>query len=1633
MNPSPEPSPPIGPRPCLADLITGPALRAPADLPIGEAVRLFAGAAAGSSPALVVVDGDRPIGIVTPTDLLPWLGADSPDRTQPLSSLMRSPLIVLHADATLEAARELLMRAHIGRLGVTDADGSLVGLVTWSALATALSGEPETALPSCGATAANPAGDDPDDPGLPQVQRPLARLHDLLKTTTDLVWDVDPAGHFTFVSERARDLLGYEPERLIGRSIFDLMSPAEAQRVGVQFADIVAARRPFRDLENRCLHRDGSERVLSTSGVPLHATNGRLIGYRGMCRDLTAAYRTAQALHDGEGQLRAIFDNANVGIMLLTGYRMLERCNERFAEILGYDSPDAMRGLSMRALHLDEDHFAAFGKEHYLSLRFGQRRHIEYQLRRADGSPVWCLLSGRAIDTASPADLGLGVIWTVEDITERKAREAELLALNARLAEDQTLFNEGPAMVFRWRPEPGWPVAECSPNVERLLGVSIADLTAGRVHFADLLHLDDQARVTAEVARHVAAGAAEYEQFYRLRGAGGQWLHVYDYTRVLRAADGTVRAYHGYLVDLTPQRRREEELRALMDGIPDLIFFKDDRGRYLDCNVAFSGFIGRSRSDVLGHTDQELFTPAIAELFRAHDRAMLASGLPHRNEEWVIWSDGTRHLLDTLKMPYARPGSDVAGVLGISRDITEHHWQTRDLDRAQALARVGSFFIDLVAGRTHWSPHLYRILGLEVADAAPSDARLLTLVLPGDQPHLAETFQRLRRGDLEYTELDYRIRRPDGEVRWLTSRRELTRDEHGVPVRIDGVIQDVTAQRLAQQALAESETRYRTLFEHMAQPLVVVDGDGLIAAVNPAFSDLLGYPQPAALIGAAPGNLSPRCQPDGEASGLKAERMVALARAHGVHRFEWVHQRRDGTGVPVEVTLNPILLGGRQVLLASVYDLRDRRRAEDWERRAATVFSATTEGILLTDAVGRIVAVNPAFTAITGYREDEVQGRRPNVLQSGRQDRGFYQAMWRELNETGRWQGQLWNRRKDGELFVEWLSISAIRNPAGQVQSYIGIFSDITAAERTAEELEHLTHHDLLTDLPNATLFRARLDQLMRTGLAGAQQVAVLALNLDGFKHVVSAYGHRQADAVLVQVAQLLRDYLPADATLARLGADTFAVGIATVPGPEAVSEHVARIQALLHRGLRVEGVGTLAIGAGLGVALCPSDSRDATELLHFADSALVTAKAGGPGAWAFFRPEMTARAGERLRLGQALRAALAKGELVLYLQPQLDLSNGLVAGAEALIRWRTADGVLHLPQDFMPVVESSDLVWPVGRRVIQEAARIIADWQSAGLTPVPISVNVSSAMIGGGRLADAIVGAAAAFGIDPRLLGIEVLENVLIGNPERARTEIAAVRSLGVAVALDDFGTGYSSLAYLKRFAVDALKIDRAFIGDLRPESEDLAIVRSTISMAHHLGIQVVTEGVESTDQLVRLVSLGCDFAQGHLIGQPMPPEAFADLLRQTDLRLGDVPVQDLLARRALLVEDDPIQRTMLAAFFRDLGWRLFAVASAEEARERLVHNDVHLLIADYRLPGENGVGLLQHARAHYPEVVRVLISASDDPEVIAEGINLGGIFYYLPKPCTRAQIADLCEAGFALARLLRQAGPLVASQVQH
>lgn len=827
---------------------------------------------------------------------------------------------------------------------------------------------------------------------------------------------------------------------------------------------------------------------------------------------------------------------------------------------------------------------------------------------------------------------------------------------------------------------------------------------------------------------------------------------------------------------------------------------------------------------------------------------------------------------------------------------------------------------------------------------------------------------------------------------------------------------------------------YRSIFDSAGQPMLLLDGDGVIIDANRAACELLGYADRNAVLGRHPEALSPAVQRDGESSADKAARMIEHAMQSGYRRFEWDHRHREGRSVPVDVTLVRVSIDGRNALLASWYDLSDRQRANEAEVRAGVVFDNTTEGIMITDAETRIIAVNPAFTEITGYTEEEVRGRHPSLLRSGRQDRAFYRAMWRQLADTGRWRGELWNRRKDGNVYAEWLSVSVIRDEHGQVKNYIGVFSDMTHLRRSEQEIEHLTHYDLLTGLPNLMLLRARLDQALRSAEVAGLPLAVIMLNLDGCKRVVGSAGHEVADRVLACAAGRLTDAVPRDATLARNGGDCFTLVTELHAGTESLSQQVIRLQDALREEIEVDGMGPLSLSCSVGIALYPSDARTPAKLLHYAESALHKAQTSEPGSVAYYRPEMTAAASKRLALEQSLRNALANGELELYYQPQLDLETGAIGGAEALIRWHRPDGELVAAEHFMSVVETSELVYDFGRWVLRAAAMAARDLQTAGRAPVRISVNVSGAMITAGKLADELRVLIHELRLDPAWLETEVLENILLEDPIQAHAELTAVRDLGVGIALDDFGTGYSSLGYLKRFPFDYLKIDRGFIRELRPGSDDMAIVRSTISMAHHLGMRVVAEGIVDETQINHLVGLGCDIVQGYLIGKPMPKDAFRRMLESSGREPApNASLRRLMMRRVLLVGEDDAERRGLQADLTALGWYVLRADSAEAALDLLTREQVYLLLTDDMLPGMDGVGLLEQVRERFPETVRVMISDARDPGAIVAAVNRGGIYRYICRPYDKAALADLLQSGFALARALKQAGPIPSAARLH
>ena len=557
-------------------------------------------------------------------------------------------------------------------------------------------------------------------------------------------------------------------------------------------------------------------------------------------------------------------------------------------------------------------------------------------------------------------------------------------------------------------------------------------------------------------------------------------------------------------------------------------------------------------------------------------------------------------------------------------------------------------------------------------------------------------------------------------------------------------------------------------------------------------------------------------------------------------------------------------------------EMRVRRKAEEELRLAATVFSSSAEGVVITDAEANIVSTNRAFSEITGYGEDEVRGHNPRLLKSERHDQAFYQAMWEALNGSGVWQGEIWNRRKNGEIFPEWLTISAIHDAGGRIQNYVAVFSDISVIKRSQSELERLAHFDPLTDLPNRVLFQDRLRHALDQAARQGETVALLLLDLDGFKTVNDSLGHPMGDRLLQEVAHRLRACVRQEDTVARLGGDEFAVILSVLREGGDVVEVVRKILTAIQESFDIVGLGAM-VTTSIGIAVFPGDGDNATDLVRNADAAMYGAKEGGRNSYRFYQATMTLHAQERLHMEQALRRGIEREEFEVWLQPQVSLDTGAVVGAEALVRWRNPQRGLVAPADFIPLAERTGLIVPLGRQILQQVCAYAGAWQAHGLAFGKLSINVAAPQIERSDFVATLREALAAADLPGSCLEIEVTESLIMENTSHAHAVLLAVQQLGVTTAVDDFGTGYSSLAYLKTLPIDHLKIDRAFIRDLPGDPNDVAITRAIIAMGHSLGFAITAEGIETAEQRDFLRREGCNRGQGFLFGKPMPAAEFA------------------------------------------------------------------------------------------------------------------------------------------------------------
>ena len=552
---------------------------------------------------------------------------------------------------------------------------------------------------------------------------------------------------------------------------------------------------------------------------------------------------------------------------------------------------------------------------------------------------------------------------------------------------------------------------------------------------------------------------------------------------------------------------------------------------------------------------------------------------------------------------------------------------------------------------------------------------------------------------------------------------------------------------------------------------------------------------------------------------------------------------------------------------------------------ASLVFKNGSEAMMVTDAENNIVTVNPSFTTITGYTLNEVVGKNPRILSSGRHDPEFYRSMWQEIQSTGGWQGEIWNRRKNGETYPEWLAISTILNPDKTVHHRVAQFSDISKKKQSEDIIWRQANFDDLTGLPNRNMMHDRLEQEIRKAHRAGAQMALMFIDLDHFKEINDALGHPIGDLLLKESAQRIKGCVRESDTVARLGGDEFTVIVAELDAPIKIQRIAQKILRTLSAPFYLEGE-MAYVSASIGITLFPDDGTDSAELLNHADQAMYEAKNLGRNRFSYFTKTMQEAAQQRLRMANDLRQGLSSNQFIVYYQPIVELASGSVHKAEALIRWQHPTRGMISPVEFIPIAEETGLIIEIGNWVFREAVDQVAQWRTSHHADFQVSINKSPVQFrsdGERHTHTDWFAHLEKRGLPGQSITVEITEGLLMDTNDNIACQLLDFRDEGIQVALDDFGTGYSALSYLNKFDIDYIKIDQLFTRNLTADSDDLALCEAIVVMAHKLGMKVIAEGIETEEQRSLLLAAGCDYGQGYLFSKPIPPAEFSVFLSDT------------------------------------------------------------------------------------------------------------------------------------------------------
>jgi diguanylate cyclase (GGDEF)-like protein/PAS domain S-box-containing protein len=838
-------------------------------------------------------------------------------------------------------------------------------------------------------------------------------------------------------------------------------------------------------------------------------------------------------------------------------------------------------------------------------------------------------------------------------------------------------------------------------------------------------------------------------------------------------------------------------------------------------------------------------------------------------------------------------GSVLAGLAAMQFKLLQNEEERRQaeaelrasaerLNEAQRIARVGSWTLDIVSGKLIWSDEIFRLFEIDPQQFGATYQAFLDAVHPDDREAVNRAYVDSLDNRMPY-EISHRLRMSDGRIKWVHEKCVSDFDLAGNPLRSHGTVQDITERKRIELDLVTSEARLRAVLDGVHNAVITITESGTIESFNRSAELLFGY-SAAEVVGNNVSMLMPEPYRTAHDGYLDAYRRSGIRKVIGSKR-DVMGRHRDGSVFHIELGVSETRIDDRRMFVGSISDISFRKEAEAELRIAATAFESQA-GMMVTDPSGVILRVNRAFTETTGYSAADIVGKTPGLLKSGRHDAAFYAAMWESLRKTGTWQGEVWDRRKNGEIYPKWLAISAVEDEGGTVTHYVGAHQDITERKIAEERIKELAFFDQLTGLPNRTLLLDRLHQSMTASSRSGCHGALLFIDLDNFKTLNDTLGHDMGDILLRQVAQRLVGSVREGDTVARLGGDEFVVALGSLSEnlDEAATQTEAvggKILAALNGSYLLQDT-EYRSSASIGATLFRGHQASVDDLMKQADLAMYKSKARGRNVFHFFDPDMETVVMERVSLEKDLREAIQKGQLALHYQAQV-VGDGRVTGAEALLRWQHPQRGAVSPAVFIPLAEETGLILALGNWVLEAACAQLARWATRPeMVHLSVAVNVSARQFHETDFVEQVLAVIARSGANPNRLKLELTESLLVDRVEEVIEKMFALKAKGIGFSLDDFGTGYSSLSYLKRLPLDQLKIDQSFVRDVLVDPNDAAIARTIVALAQSLGLGVIAEGVETAAQMAFLATAGCHAYQGYFFSRPLPVEDFEEFARR-------------------------------------------------------------------------------------------------------------------------------------------------------